>query len=158
MDSLAMAECMHMTFAQGYYTIESKYTGRKWNHGCPAQDQLNTSESTALYVKAKNYSLNVLGDRGIEPGPFAQAAIRLTTGPSRPEVWGERNDLSGGDKEDITSLGFWLERVRNGWKGEVKEVTTSWMVHRMTSSLQAFLDKTIDAGDHKQCKMCNQSS
>ena len=35
---------------------------------------------------------------------------------------GERNDLNGGDKEGMTTLGVGLEIVCNGLKGEVKKV------------------------------------
>ena len=37
------------------------------------------------------------------------------------------------DKEEMTSLGVGLGRGRNGFKGEVEEVMTSWRVYRIAS-------------------------
>ena len=58
----------------------------------------------------------------------------------------------------MTSLGVGLGRWRNGLKGEIEKVMTSWRLCRITSGLQAFLDKTISVEDHKHCKICHQSS
>ena len=52
---------------------------KEMNSGCRAQDQLNTNEPTASYVKAWEINIYVLGDRGNEPGPFVPAASSLTT-------------------------------------------------------------------------------
>ena len=73
-------------------------------------------------------------------------------------VWGERKDLNGGDTEEMTSLEISLGKGSKGLKGEVVEVLTGWMVYRITSWLQVFLDKTIGAIDNKLCEMCNRSS
>ena len=47
---LAKAECTHITFAQDYYTIESKETVRKWTQVYRVQDQLSANEPTAPYI------------------------------------------------------------------------------------------------------------
>ena len=54
------------------------------NPGCQAQDQLNTYEPSAPYVKAWEINLWMLWEIGeSNPEPFAQAASGLTTGPPR---------------------------------------------------------------------------
>ena len=44
---LAKAESTHITFAQDYYTIESKDIGRIWTQLYRVQDQLSANEPTA---------------------------------------------------------------------------------------------------------------
>ena len=69
---------MHITFAQGYYTIE--FLGPR-----PTQYQWT---NRAVSKDLRNYSLNVLGDRESNPGPFARSASGLTTAP--PMALGDR--------------------------------------------------------------------
>ena len=42
-----------MTLPQGYYTTEYIGIGRKMNPGCHAQDQLNTGDPHAAYLKTR---------------------------------------------------------------------------------------------------------
>ena len=58
---------------------------KKMNPGCRVQDQLNTSEPTAPYIKARKINLSmcwVIGESN--PGPFARAASGLTSGIPKP--------------------------------------------------------------------------
>ena len=64
---LAKAECTHITFAQDYYTIESKENVRKWTQIYRVQDQLSANEPTAPYII----------DRESNPQPSEQ--LRLMT-------------------------------------------------------------------------------
>ena len=68
---LAKADCTHITFAQGYYTIESKRHQKGINPGCRVPDQLNTSEPTAPYIISRELNLRKLpGRQGVEPTTF----------------------------------------------------------------------------------------
>ena len=64
---LAKGDCTHITFAQGYYTIESKGTARKWTRLPGPRPTRYQWINCAVHKGPRNYSLNVLGDRGIEP-------------------------------------------------------------------------------------------
>ena len=54
---LAKADCTHINFAQGYYTIESKRHRKEMNPGCRIQDQLNINEPTAPYIIGREFNL-----------------------------------------------------------------------------------------------------
>ena len=71
---LAKADCMHITFAKGNYTIESKGTRR--NPGCRVQDKLNTNEPTAPYIIGREFNLKKTARSvvGVEPTTFRTAA------------------------------------------------------------------------------------
>ena len=78
------------TFAQGYYTIESKGTG--WNvtrlsGSRPTQYQWT---NRAVRKGPRNYSLKVLGDREIETGTLCTSGQWSTIGPSRPLAVGKK--------------------------------------------------------------------
>ena len=87
----AKADCMHITFAQGYYTIKSNGTGRKWTkvvrpktNSIPV-NQLTYGSYVLSYVKARKINLWTCWAIGeSNPGPFQRAASGLTTGPPNP--------------------------------------------------------------------------
>ena len=76
---LAKADCTHITFAQGYYTIKSKGTRRKINPGCRVQDQLNTSEPTAPYIIDRELNIRKLPDRHWESNSQPSEQLRPMT-------------------------------------------------------------------------------
>ena len=49
--------------------------------------------------------------------------IEVKEGVTKRWVSGERNDLNGGDKEQMTSFGVGFGRGRKELKGEIEEVT-----------------------------------
>ena len=70
------------------------------NPSCLAQDQLNTSESTAPYVKAREINILtcwVIGESNL--GLFVRVESGLTAGPPRPltecRMWHQRNVETG---------------------------------------------------------------
>ena len=81
------------------------------------------------------------------------------------EVKDDVMSFRGGFEETVTiwmvgdkdmSLGVGLERGCNGMKGEIEKVMLEGLYDNELSV--GVLDKTIGVGDHKQCKICNQSS
>ena len=81
---LAKANCTHITFAQGYYTIEIKGTGRKWTQVVGSKTN-SIQWTTTPNVKAQEINLwTCWAIRELNHGPFARAASGLTTGPPWP--------------------------------------------------------------------------
>ena len=74
---LAKADCTHITIAQGYYTIYSNGTRRKWTQ--VVQDQLNTSEPTASYIIGRVLHLRKLPGRQWESNPQHSEQLRPMT-------------------------------------------------------------------------------
>ena len=76
---LAKAECTHITFAQDYYKIESKDTGRKWTQVYRVQDQLSANEPTAPYIIGRELNLRKLRGRRWESNPQPSEQLRPKT-------------------------------------------------------------------------------
>ena len=76
---LVKAECTHITFAQGYYTIESKDTWRKWTHVYRVQDQLSANEPTAPYIIGRELNLKKLPGWQWESNPQPSEQLQPMT-------------------------------------------------------------------------------
>ena len=76
---LVKAECTHITFAQDYYTIESKDTRRKRTQVYRVQDQLSANEPTAPYIIGRELNLRRLPGRQWESNPQPSEHLRPMT-------------------------------------------------------------------------------
>ena len=78
---LAKADCTRITFCPRLLHNWIQRLRKEINPGCRLQDQLNTSEPTAVR-KAREINLWTCWAIGkSNPGPFTRAASGLTTGP-----------------------------------------------------------------------------
>ena len=72
---LAKADCTHITFSQGYYTIECKGTRRKWTQVVGSKTNLIP---TVPYIIGRELNLRKLPGRqwetGVDPTTFRTAA------------------------------------------------------------------------------------
>ena len=67
--SLAKADCTHITFSQGYYTIEFKGTRRKWTQVVGSKTNSMPVWPTAPYVVGRELNLRKLPGRQWESSP-----------------------------------------------------------------------------------------
>ena len=81
----ARADCKHITVCPRLLHNWIQRHREEMNPDCRVQDQLNTSEPTAPYIKVQEINIWTCWAIGkSNPGPFARAASGLTTGPPRP--------------------------------------------------------------------------